>query len=215
MVAATCSATTHGRAHGRGRSACVQSSGSSTASAPTRRPDLDIARRAGADRLVARADRASRVMPRRDRRIGEDAVDGGEHVVGRAERQRQRRRRSKRGLGVADALRRTRARCRRRIRAPRPGTNRSTASRRRRQRRCGGHCRARRGRQKNSSASRFTTSHWSGLVSCASSSRMWSMPWSSLYCTQGPASGRASRLTRAGDQVVEIEEAARRVFSCS
>ena len=50
-----------------------------------RRPDLDIARRIGADRLVAQrigvmADTAPHT------RVGEDAVDGGEHVVGRTER---------------------------------------------------------------------------------------------------------------------------------
>ena len=141
------------------------------------RPDLDQARVPGAigdvrDRLARRG------QPRRARRIGEDAVDRRQQRLDRAERQGERHAPPAHAR-PRGALRRTRCRPRRTWRAPRPGSCRSTASRRRRQTACA----ARRVApcpEKNSSASARITCHCTGLVSCASSTRMWSRPPSSL-----------------------------------
>ena len=62
---------------------------------------------------------------------------------------------------------------------------------------------------KNSSASAATTPHCSGLVSCASSIRMWSMPPSSLNSTHGATPGRSSRIARLQHQIVVVEQRAR------
>ena len=116
----------------------------------------------------------------------------------RARRHRRTRDRLRRKMGATRAERQHRAgRCRqgrvaplrsvgeaagpsaRTCAAQRPGRNRSTASRRRRQKACGAP-RAAPVPEKNSSASASMTSHCSGLVSCASSTRMWSSPPSSL-----------------------------------
>ena len=81
--------------------------------------------------------------------------------------------------GARGRGRRARAACARTTPARRPGRRRSTASRRRRRRACGPSSLAP-SPAKNSSASARITCHWRGLVSCASSTRMWSRPRSSL-----------------------------------
>ena len=62
---------------------------------------------------------------------------------------------------------------------------------------------------KNSSASFSTTSHCSGLVSCASSMRMWSRPPSSLNSTQGGTPGPHRRSRAFKHQIVVVEQRAR------
>ena len=49
---------------------------------------------------------------------------------------------------------------------------------------------------KNSAESASTMAHWAGLVSWPSSTRRWSICWSSLYWTQAAAPSRASRCAR-------------------
>ncbi len=63
--------------------------------------------------------------------------------------------------------------------AARPGTNRSIASRLPPRTACASSRRAPLPAKKSSASARITL-HWPALVSCASSTRMWSMPWSSL-----------------------------------
>ena len=108
----------------------------------------------------------------------EDRVDRREHHRHRAEGEVELRVRPGRPARAARG-RRARAACARTRPARRPGRRRSTASRRRRQRACAP-CSAAPSPAKNSSASALTTCHWRGLVSCASSTRMWSRPRSSL-----------------------------------
>ena len=98
--------------------------------------------------------------------------------------QRGAERRRARGSIVARAWRRTRP-------GRRPGSCRSTASRRRRRRWCGATSRAP-APAKNSAESASITRHCAGLVSCASSTRMWSRPPSSRQSTQAAVPGRAS-----------------------
>ena len=62
---------------------------------------------------------------------------------------------------------------------------------------------------KNSSASACTTSHCSGLVSCASSIRMWSSPPSSLNSTQGAHARTLQQIARLQHEIVVIEQRAR------
>ena len=59
---------------------------------------------------------------------------------------------------------------------------------------------------KNSSDSASITCHCAGLVSCASSTRMWSRPPSSRQSTQAAVPGRGEQRAGAVDQVVEVEE---------
>ena len=79
----------------------------------------------------------------------------------------------------------------------RPGSCRSTASRRRRRRSCGAASRAP-SPAKNSSEIASITRHCAGLVSCASSTRMWSRPPSSRQSTQAAVPGRVEQRLRRG-----------------
>ena len=108
---------------------------------------------------------------------------------------------------------RRRAPSRRTCAARRPGSCRSTASRRRRRTACASP-RAGRSPEKNSCARASMICHCSGLVSCASSTRMWSRPPSSLNSTQA-----ADRASRSSDAVLAIRSskssAARRALACA
>ena len=64
---------------------------------------------------------------------------------------------------------------------------------------------------KNSAESASITRHCAGLVSCASSTRMWSRPPSSRQSTQAAVPGGASSALGAVDQVVEVEQPERRL----
>ena len=97
-----------------------------------------------------------------------------------------------------------RARSRRSGPDRRPGSCRSTASRRRPRTGCG-FCSLAPSPAKNSSARRSMIDHCSGLVSCASSTRMWSMPPSILNSTHAAAPARDEQRLRLDDQVVIVE----------
>ena len=111
-------------------------------------------------------------------RSREHGVDRVEHVRAGAERVAETSRAAARARRPATTSRRPCASRRTRA-APRPGTKRSTASRRRPRRSCGGPAARPRRRRTRRSGER-TISHCFGLVSCASSTSTWSMPWSSL-----------------------------------
>ena len=115
-------------------------------------------------------------------RIGEHRVDEGQHLRRRAAaglQQRPRRTAGRRPRSGRGSLLRLDAQP---LRVARPGTSRSTASRRRPRTRCAvARQFARRpAPAKNSPVRARRMSHCSGAVSCASSSRTWSMPPSSL-----------------------------------
>ena len=62
---------------------------------------------------------------------------------------------------------------------------------------------------KNSAEIASITRHCAGLVSCASSTRMWSRPPSSRQSTQAAIAGQLQQVAGPVDQVVEVEQAAR------
>ena len=142
------------------------------------RPDLDEAGVAGAVGDVADGV-GRRRQARRALRVGEDGVDRGEQRRDRAERQRERNAlpRQPAALGraprssspmAANMLRRGALEAVDRLLLVADGEQRARPAR------------ARPAPAKNSSASAVITCHCTGLVSCASSTRMWSRPPSSL-----------------------------------
>ena len=141
------------------------------------RPDLDQPR--VPDAMGDMPDRRRRRgHAGRARAVGEDARRPPPAAARRRETTSSAARGANRGPPARRGARTPRP-CRRTWWAPRPGSCRSTASRRRRRTACAPR-RARRAPEKNSSASARITSHCTGLVSCASSTRMWSRPPSSL-----------------------------------
>ena len=145
-------------------------------------PGLALAMGEMADRLAVGG------QARRAIAVGENKIDGLQHGARAAERQGQRRLVprlvARRGRG-----RHSRGRWRRTGAARRPGSRRSTASRR--PPRTSVRCRSSTpSPAKNSAVSARISAHCRGLVSCASSTRMWVRSASSRNSTQAAASER-------------------------
>ena len=154
--------------------AARQSSGSATVSAPTSARSRHSRERRhgwpGGQGSPGRALRPSRISgdaKMRSTAASTSSVDRNDHVRPHLFEQPARR---------AERCRRIRSRSQRKKRGRRPGRNRSTAFRRRRQIACAQRPSRALAPEKNSAARCLTTCHCSGLVSCASSTRIWSMP---------------------------------------
>ena len=165
---------------------------SSPGSAPGAGTPAATTRRCPHDRCGRRHGGFARRRARRRRRLGlaEHRIDRLQKRLGGAERDFQRQLQPAL-LCVVDPLLEMPPHVAKSAAGRRAGSCRSTASRRRPQRPCAVGSRAS-SPAKNSSASAATISHCSGLVSCASSIRMWSSPPSSLNSTHGATPGRRS-----------------------